>query len=129
MDFNDDENIEWLMESSKTVENLGETGDDFERTERESIELCRFLQVLRISFESEPILVESKAKGTIKSEDNVHKLIRNLKALGYFFSIRTSEKKMDRQSELFEDMNSDNMIRLMLLPLITLFNISRIVIF
>lgn len=102
MDFNDDENIEWLMESSKTVENLGENDDEFERNERESLELCRFLQVLRSSFENEPILVESKAKGTIKCEEDVQKLIKNLKVLGYFFSIRTSEKKIHRQSKFSE---------------------------
>lgn len=99
MDFNDDENIEWLMESSKTVENVVENDDEFEKRERESIELCRFLQVLRASFENEPVLIESKAKGTIKCEEDVQKLIKNLKVLGYFFSIRTSEKKTDKQSK------------------------------
>lgn len=97
MDFNDDENIEWLMESSKTVENVVENDVDFELRERESLELCNFLQVLRSAFESEPALIESKAKGTVKCDEEVQKLIKRLKALGYFFSVRSSDKKPDKQ--------------------------------
>lgn len=101
MDYNDDENIEWLMESSKTVENVVENDADFQIREQESLELYNFLQVLRSAFESEPALVDSKAKGTIKCEEDVQKLLKRLKALGYFFSIRNSKKsEPEKQSKL-----------------------------
>lgn len=95
MDTTDEENIEWLMESSKTVENSGESLD----FEKERNELCHFLQVLRSSFENEPNISDMKAKGTVSSEEDLQKLLKRLKALGYFFSIRSSDKKSDRRSK------------------------------
>lgn len=100
MDFNDDENIEWLMESSKTVEDVVENDVDFQIREQESLELCNFLQVLRSAFETEPALIDCKAKGTVSSEEDVQKLLKRLKALGYFFSVRHSERKSDKQSKI-----------------------------
>ena len=99
MDFNDEENIEWLMESSKTVENVEENDVDFQLREQESLELYNFLQVLRSAFEVEPALIDCKAKGTVKHEEEVQTLLKRLKALGYFFAVRNSDKKSDKQSK------------------------------